>query len=108
MVFGQIDGYSRPISSLHIFTDNRAETALRIFIDSIREYGVRSRVRADGGSEFNHINFLMDKLNGDNRRNLIRDLLSIISESKDCGVMFSRKLSTNTTDYFRIWKQKVL
>ena len=72
MVFGQIDGYSRLISSLHISTDNRAETALRFFIDSIIEYGVPSRVRADGGSEFNNIYFIMHKLNGDNSRNLIR------------------------------------
>ena len=57
VVFGQIDGYSRRISSLHISTDNRAETALRFFIDSIREYGVPSRVRADEGPEINHIDF---------------------------------------------------
>ena len=44
---------------------------MRFFIDSIREYGVPSRVCADGGSELKHINFLMDKLSGDNRRNLI-------------------------------------
>ena len=44
---------------------------MRFFIDSLREYGVPSRVCADGGSELKHINFLMDKLSGDNSRNLI-------------------------------------
>ena len=44
---------------------------MRFFIDSIREYGVPSHVCGNGGSELKHINFLIDKLNGDNRRNLI-------------------------------------
>ena len=68
----KIVGYPRLISSLHIPTDNQVETALIFFIDSIREYGVPSRVCADGESEFSNINFLMDKLIGDNRRNLMR------------------------------------
>ena len=72
MVFGQIDGYSRLISSLHIPTDNQVETASGFFIDSIREYGVRSRICTDRESEFNNVNFLMDKLIGDNRRNLMK------------------------------------
>ena len=99
-VSGQIDGYSRLISPLHTSTDNQAKTTSTFFIDSILEYGVPSCVCSDGGSEFNHFNFLMDKLIIDNRRNLIREM-------KDCGMMFSQKFSANTTDYFHIWKQKV-
>ena len=71
-MFGQVDGYSRLITILRLSTNNRASTALHLFIESIREYGVPSRVRADGGSEFNHVEFLMNRLNGDSRSSVIR------------------------------------
>ena len=52
---------------LHVSTNNRADTALNIFRGAVHEYGVPSRVRVDGGSEFRHINLMIDLLNGDDR-----------------------------------------
>ena len=57
---------------MHVSTDNFASTALRSFVTGIREYGFPSRVRADGGSEFNHVCTLMESVNGYNRGSLIR------------------------------------
>ena len=72
VVFGQIDGFSRLISQLHLSTDNKASSALFTFITSIREYSVPSRIRLDNGSEFNHVEHLMNVLNGENRGSVIR------------------------------------
>ena len=72
VVFGQIDGYSRLITEMHLSTDNKASSALIVFIKSIKEFGVPSRVRLDGGTEFNHVETLMNVLNGENRGTVMR------------------------------------
>ena len=72
IVFGQIDGYSRLISQLHLSTDNKASSALLTFIKSVKEYGIPSRIRLDHGSEFNHVEVFMNMLNGDDRGSVIR------------------------------------
>ena len=51
---------------LHVSTNNRADTALNSFCGAVHEYGVPSSVRVDDGSEFRHINLMID-LNGDDR-----------------------------------------
>lgn len=38
----------------------------------MNEYGVPSRIRLDGGSEFNHVEFLMNVLNGEDRASVMR------------------------------------
>ena len=53
---------------MYLSTDNKASSALIVFIKSIKEFGVPSRVRLDGGTEFNHVETLMNVLNGENRR----------------------------------------
>ena len=57
---------------MHLSTDNKAATALKVFIKSVKEYGIPSRIRLDGGTEFNHIEYLMNILNGENRGSVMR------------------------------------
>ena len=64
-VHGCIDEFSRLIPHLRVTTDNTAITALNVFFEEIKEYGVPSRVRADKGTEFNHVNSFMKNINGD-------------------------------------------
>ena len=52
---------------LHVSTNNRADAALTFFCGAVHEYGVPSRVLADGGSEFRDINLMINFLNGDDR-----------------------------------------
>lgn len=60
------------MSQLHLATNNKASSALITFIQSVRDYGVPSRVRLDKGSEFNHVEYLMNTMNGANRGSVIR------------------------------------
>jgi len=57
---------------MHVFTNNKASSALLVFIESIKEFGVSSRIRLDGGTEFNHVETLMNVLNGENRGTVMR------------------------------------
>jgi len=45
---------------------------LKDFIGAIEKYGIPSRVRADKGGEFAHINSLMEEINGDNRGSFLK------------------------------------
>ena len=49
VIHGCIDGYSRRIMFLHCSTNNRATTVLRLFEESVEQFGLPSRVRADHG-----------------------------------------------------------
>ena len=51
VIHGAIDGYSRVIVYLKASTNNRAETVLQLFRDSVQIYNVPSRVRSDYGLE---------------------------------------------------------
>ena len=51
VVHGSIDGFSRMITYLSCNTNNRSSTVMQLFRDSIREYGIPSRVRSDKGGE---------------------------------------------------------
>ena len=48
---------------LRVHTNNLASTAFHDFSTAIRNFGVPSRVRADKGSEFVHIEKFMDRVN---------------------------------------------
>lgn len=72
IVDGGIDGYSRLIPYLKVNTDNLSTSALSDFIVGFKEYGVPSRVRADKGSEFTHINKMMNAINGEDRGSFIQ------------------------------------
>eukprot|EP00794_Sanderia_malayensis_P007519 gene7521-8352_t len=71
VINGGIDGFSRLVSHLRVTSDNTAISALRVFITGIRNFGVPSRIRVDGGSEFSFVRGLMNSLNGDNRHSAI-------------------------------------
>ena len=60
VVHGCIDGYSRLVTHLSVATNNFAETSLNLFTKGVEEYGIPSRIRVDGGSEFNHIETFMN------------------------------------------------
>ena len=71
VIHGGIDGFSRLIPYMRVATDNTANTALSVFLGSLREFGVPGKIRIDGGSEFSHIKRLMIHLNGDRRGSAI-------------------------------------
>ena len=51
IIHGSIDGFSRMITYLSCNTNNRSSTVMELFRESIREYGIPSRVRSDKGGE---------------------------------------------------------
>ena len=71
IIHGGIDGFSRLVPHLIVTSDNKAISALRVFITGLRNFGVPSRIRVDGGSEFVFARGLMNLLNGDNRNSAL-------------------------------------
>ena len=53
-------------------SDNLAKTALSFFLGSIQKYGIPSRIRADGGSEFVRVSSFMNRVNGEERNSMLR------------------------------------
>ena len=51
VIHAYIDGFSRLATSLLCATNNRAETALKGFLQGVERYGIPSRVRGDFGGE---------------------------------------------------------
>ena len=51
VVHGGIDGYSRMVVYLHCSNNNRATTVYNLFLKTVRQYWLPSRVRADHGRE---------------------------------------------------------
>ncbi len=51
VIHGSIDGFSRTIIYVACTDNNRSETVLQLFTDSIRHYGVPNHVRSDHGGE---------------------------------------------------------
>ena len=87
VIHGFIDGYCRTVSSTSIFfqmyaqwkqvigiqasNNNRARTVARLFIRSVRRYGIPSRVRGDRGGENLDVAALIVLLRGDKRGSFI-------------------------------------
>jgi len=51
VIHGFIDGFSRLIVGLRASNNNKADTVLALFLDSIEVHGIPSRVRGDHGIE---------------------------------------------------------
>ena len=71
VIAGGIDGYSRLITYLQCFDNNRASTIVQCFYQGTREYGFPSRVRSDRGGENYLVSVLMCLVRGANRGSLI-------------------------------------
>ena len=71
VVHGGIDGYSRLIPYLGVATNNLASTALTFLFSGVRQFGIPSRLRVDGGNEFEHVKNFMNIVNGNNRNSAI-------------------------------------
>ncbi|XP_057293358.1 uncharacterized protein LOC130621985 [Hydractinia symbiolongicarpus] len=67
-IHGCINGYSLLITNLDMTTDNTAVTAYNCFIKGVQEYGIPSRIRMDGGTEFNHVEDFMNQVSDSKRR----------------------------------------
>ena len=46
-----VDGHSRFVTGIGVHPNNRAETVLTLFLESITKHGVPSRVRGNHGTE---------------------------------------------------------
>lgn len=51
MTHAAIDGYSRLVLFLQCSTNNLATTVYNLFLESVRQYGIPSRIRCDQGGE---------------------------------------------------------
>ena len=66
-----VDGHSRFVTGIHVHTNNRGETVLTLFLDTVRRHGVPSRVRGDHGTENIRVAEWMERVRGLNRGSYI-------------------------------------
>ncbi|KAL0964268.1 hypothetical protein UPYG_G00321540 [Umbra pygmaea] len=71
VIFGGIDGFSRMILYLDAAANNKASTALSIFLDCVHKHGWPSRVRGDQGVENVDIARCMFSVRGTGRGSFI-------------------------------------
>jgi len=62
VIHGCIDGYSRYLMTLKICTNNLAKTAYQFFEEAMSKFGIPSKIRVDGGGEFNFHESFMNSL----------------------------------------------
>ena len=62
-----MDGYSRHIMILEVTTDNLARTAFNFYKEAVTEFSIPSKIRIDGGSEYNFIEAFMNQIDGSKR-----------------------------------------
>ena len=67
VIHGCVDGFSRLQMHLDISVDNLATTSLTHFLKSMKEFGIPSRIRVDGGKEYNHAEKFMNDIVGRQR-----------------------------------------
>ena len=51
VIHGGVDGFTRIPVFLHCSTNNKAATALELFLNAVENYGLPSRVRSDWGKK---------------------------------------------------------
>ncbi|KAJ3001057.1 hypothetical protein NUW54_g6678 [Trametes sanguinea] len=66
-----IDGYARFVTGIRVHTNNRADTVLSLFLESIADHGIPSRVRGDHGTENIRVAEWMEATRGLNRGSYI-------------------------------------
>ncbi|KAJ2914203.1 hypothetical protein MD484_g6221, partial [Candolleomyces efflorescens] len=71
VIHGFVDGYSRKVMGLRASSNNKAQTVLNVFLDSVGQHGFPSRVRGDRGSENVEVSVCMILYRGLNRGSFI-------------------------------------
>ncbi|CDO75561.1 hypothetical protein BN946_scf184858.g1 [Trametes cinnabarina] len=66
-----IDGHSRFVTGIRVHTNNRADTVLALFCETIAQHGLPSRVRGDHGTENIRVAEFMEESRGLNRGSYI-------------------------------------
>ena len=67
VIHGCIDGFSRYVNVLNVCTNNLARTAFNLFKDALIDFGIPSKIRVDGGGEFNFHEKFMNTIDGSTR-----------------------------------------
>ena len=88
IIVAGIDGFSRLPVMLHCTNNNKAETLLSCFVESVSDYGLPSRVRTDKGLENVAIADYMIEKRGSNRGSIIT---GHSNKSKGCGGMYFKE-----------------
>ncbi len=66
-----VDGHARFVTGIRVHTNNRGETVLMLFLETVRRHGVPSRVRGDHGTENIRVAEWMEATRGLNRGSYI-------------------------------------
>ena len=71
MIHCFIDGFSRYVTGIRVHTNNRAETVLTLFLETVNLHGIPSRVRGDHGGENIRVAEWMEEHRGPGRGSYI-------------------------------------
>lgn len=93
-----IDGCSRLVTGIRAHNNNRADTVLDLFLDSVEEHGLPSRVRGDHGTENVLVCQYMEEMRGIGRGSYIwgrymLNALTLYTYNIDIGVCTMFELS---------------
>ncbi|KAL7283531.1 hypothetical protein ACG7TL_002965 [Trametes sanguinea] len=69
-----IDGHSRFVTGIRVHTNNRADTVLALFHETVAQHGLPSRVRGDHGTENIRVAEFMEAARGLNRGSVLKIL----------------------------------
>jgi len=99
-----IDGKTRLVVGIRAHNNNRAETVLALFLDSIAIHGTPSRVRGDHGTENVRVAEWMEEMQGRGRGSYIWGRFVSLSHSLGYGsYSFSNVRSVHNSRIERIW-----
>lgn len=85
-----VDGCSRLVTGIRAHNNNRADTVLDLFLESVEEHGLPSRVRGDPGTENVLVCQYMEEVRGIGRGSYIwgrymLNALTLYNDNTDVG-----------------------